>query len=228
MTISDARRMDPQPAHPTELDAPPDARLRIMRAAYESFVERGYERTSTLAIASRARVSKRELYTLFGSKQAILTACVAERAAVMRAALAQAPRCRSHAELIEALTAFGISVLRELCRPTTIGFYRLAIAEAERAPQVARALHGAGFETVDRAVDALMAAAREDGLLTGQAMLLRGTFFMGLLREDVPLHLLLGLSLGPDEPEMARRSVEAARLLVELFGRPGGRSAGAQ
>src|SRR5215467_7649224 len=44
-------------------------RGRILTAAFEVFQERGYAATSTLEIATRARVSKRELYALVGNKQ---------------------------------------------------------------------------------------------------------------------------------------------------------------
>jgi len=40
------------------------ARTRILDAAFGAFSESGYARTSTLEIATRARVSKRELYAL--------------------------------------------------------------------------------------------------------------------------------------------------------------------
>src|SRR6478736_4189735 len=55
------------------------ARGRILEAAFAAFMQKGYAATSTLEIATRARVSKRELYTLVGNKQAMLLACIAER-----------------------------------------------------------------------------------------------------------------------------------------------------
>jgi AcrR family transcriptional regulator len=39
-------------------------RERILEAAFRAFMESGYATTSTLEIATRARVSKRELYAL--------------------------------------------------------------------------------------------------------------------------------------------------------------------
>jgi AcrR family transcriptional regulator len=45
---------------------------KIVSAAFEAFVERGYAATSTLEIATRARVSKRELYALVGNKQKMM------------------------------------------------------------------------------------------------------------------------------------------------------------
>ena len=44
-------------------------RDRILAAAFAEFMKSGYASTSALKIATRARVSKRELYALVGSKQ---------------------------------------------------------------------------------------------------------------------------------------------------------------
>src|SRR5207247_2663841 len=62
-----------------------EARKRILGAALSAFMEAGYAHTSTLEIATRARVSKRELYALFGNKEAMLVACIAERAQRLKA-----------------------------------------------------------------------------------------------------------------------------------------------
>src|SRR5262249_35419829 len=51
-------------------------RERILTAAFDAFRERGYAATSTLEIATRARVSKRELYALVGNKQQMLIAAI--------------------------------------------------------------------------------------------------------------------------------------------------------
>src|SRR5262249_8297235 len=53
-------------------------RDRILEAAWQAFMKFGYAEASTLEIATRARVSKRELYALFGNKQAMLSACITD------------------------------------------------------------------------------------------------------------------------------------------------------
>src|SRR5262249_38215175 len=55
-------------------------RGRILEAAFAAFTNNGYAATSTLEIATRARVSKRDLYALVGNKQEMLMACITERA----------------------------------------------------------------------------------------------------------------------------------------------------
>src|SRR5579859_5816459 len=55
-------------------------RDRILQAAFAAFMQRGYASTTTLEIATRARVSKRELYAQVGNKQKMLMACISQRA----------------------------------------------------------------------------------------------------------------------------------------------------
>src|SRR5690348_8334553 len=92
------------------------ARERILRAAMEAFMELGYAQTSTLEIATRAQVSKRELYALFGNKQTMLAACIAHRAERMLPP-PELPAARTRDELGGLLTKLGRTVLREVSDP---------------------------------------------------------------------------------------------------------------
>src|SRR5262245_9604699 len=60
-------------------------RARILDAALAAFMSGGYSRTSTLEIARRAAVSKRDLYALVGSKSDILAHCIERRARRLQA-----------------------------------------------------------------------------------------------------------------------------------------------
>ena len=53
---------------------------RILGAAFQAFTEGGYAGTSTLDIATRAKVSKRDLDANFASKHAVLVACIQSHA----------------------------------------------------------------------------------------------------------------------------------------------------
>ena len=116
-----------------------EARKRILGAALSAFMEGGYARTSTLEIATRARVSKRELYALFGNKEAMLVACITERAQRLKAP-ADFPELRDRKILTEVLTAFGTRLLTETTDPVVVAVFRLAISETVHAPKVAQAL----------------------------------------------------------------------------------------
>ncbi len=189
-------------------------RQRILSAAFSAFTEGGYAETSTLEIASRARVSKRELYAVVGNKQEMLVACIRERATRLRAP-ADLPEPRDRDTLQRALAAFGAQLLRETTDPAVIAVFRLAIAEAVRAPEVARALHSFGRQTSRAALTAIMTQARSRGLLSGRPPEMAEQF-AGLLWGDLMITLLLGIADTPVPREITRRARSAAAAFLQL------------
>src|SRR3984893_1950726 len=141
-------------------------RERILEAAFAAFMKSGYAKASTLEIATRARVSKRELYALVGNKQEMLIACISERAKRLNVP-ADLPVLRDRQTLEQVLASFGTKLVREVSDPTVIAVFRLAIAEAVQAPEVARALNSIGREASRAALRNIMAGAKASGLLTG-------------------------------------------------------------
>jgi len=189
-------------------------RQRILRAAFSAFMEAGYAETSTLEIARRARVSKRELYALVGDKQEMLAACIRERATRLHAP-ADLPDPRDRDTLERALVVFGTQLLREITDSTVIAVFRLAIAEAVRAPEVARALHSLGRQTSRAALTAIMTQAQSRGLLSGRPPELAEQF-SGLLWGDLMISLLLRITDTPAPREIARRARSAATAFMQL------------
>jgi AcrR family transcriptional regulator len=194
------------------------ARDRILDAAFEAFMERGYAATSTLEIATRARVSKRELYGLVGNKQQMLIAAIAERATRLQAP-ADMPRLRDRATLAQVLTAFGAQLVREVSDPAVVAVFRLAIAEAVQAPEVARTLDSLGRETSRAAVRHIMTQARAAGLIDGQPADLAEQF-AGLLWRDLMISLLLGVAERPSPRAIEARARDAAAAFLRLHPSP--------
>src|SRR5580692_5011000 len=140
-------------------------RERILEAAFAAFMKSGYATASTLEIASRARVSKRELYALVGNKQEMLIACISKRAKRLDVP-ADLPLLRDRETLAQVLASLGTKLVREISDPTVIAVFRLAIAEVVQAPEVARALDSIGRETSRAALRKIMARAQDSGLLS--------------------------------------------------------------
>ena len=189
-------------------------RQRILDAAFAAFMKSGYATTSTLEIATRARVSKRELYALVGNKQEMLIACISERANRLDVP-ADLPVLRNRETLGQVLASFGTKLVREVSDPTVIGVFRLAIAEVVQAPEVARALDSIGRETSRAALRKIMAEAQASGLLTGRPAELAEQF-AGLLWRDLMVSLLLGVAERPDPREIAGRARNAAAAFLQL------------
>lgn len=180
-------------------------------------MERGYSETSTLEIATRARVSKRELYTLVGNKQDMLIASIAERATRMRWNPGEVPEPRDPEMLIRALESFGMRLLGEVSHPTVVSVFRLAIAEANRAPEVALALESQGRQANRAPLTEILTHARAAGLVQGDVSTMSERF-MALLWGDLMMRLLLRLGDPPEPSEIRRRARDAALALLKLHG----------
>lgn len=197
-------------------------RARILGAAFEAFTTQGYAGTSTLDIATRAKVSKRDLYANFSNKEAMLAACIRSRAERMRLPL-DLPPPRDRAGLAASLTAFATNLLREGSQPAVVQMFRLAIAEAKRAPEVAQAFEETGRAATRQALADRFAEAQERGLVGGGDPSEMATLYLALVWEELLLSLLLGLAPAPGPEEIARRAQKATRAFLLLVPAPAGR-----
>jgi AcrR family transcriptional regulator len=206
--------MDTDHRHGDEGDS---VESRILHVAIELFLANGFAKTSTLEIATRAKVSKRDLYSLFGSKQAMLAACITHR--VQRFRLAPAlPPARDRDGLAASLIQFGTILLREICRPPVLAVFHLAIAEAKGSPEVAQTLEAIGRQPSRQALQTLLAQAQSAGLIEPGDVGNMAAQFSALLWEDLIIGLLLGVRPPPDLGEIDRRAAGAATAFLKLYG----------
>jgi len=210
--------MPPKPPAPVPAPAPPadlSVRDRILGAAFESFIENGYAGTSTLQIATRAKVSKRDLYANFADKQAMLVACIARRSARMGLA-PDLPAPRDAKMLAAVLVGFGSTLVREVSHPTVLATFRLAAGEAERSPEVARTLHEGAREPSVKALADFLARAQTARLLGGGEPMEMATQFIALLWDGLLVNLLLGVAAPPRPEEIEPRAKRATAAFLQL------------
>jgi AcrR family transcriptional regulator len=191
---------------------------RILRAAFQAFTEDGYADTSTLEIARRAKISKRDLYANFNSKHAVLVACIKSRAERMRLP-PDLPTPRSRQMLASALTAFATNLLREGSHPSVIAAFRLAIAEAARSPEIAHAL-GAARDATSGTLADLLASTQGTGLIGPGEPSEMASQYLGLVWEGLRLELLLGIAATPGPAAAERRATTATAAFMRLYPDP--------
>jgi AcrR family transcriptional regulator len=190
-------------------------RTRILDAAFGAFMEQGYADTSTLEIATRAKVSKRELYALVGAKHELLLECI-QKAARRMALPADLGVAHDRESLAARLTALGAQLLGEVTDPKVVATFRLAIAESARAPEVARALDEIGRKAWRETLLAVMSDARSAGLLGGEPREMAEQFG-ALLWGNQMVNLLLRLVETPTQQEAASRAATAAEAVMRLY-----------
>jgi AcrR family transcriptional regulator len=206
-TLQSTQRLTPDP------DPGDEKRTRILSAALAAFQELG-PGASTLEIATRAKVSKRELYTLFSDKHDLLLACIAERTTRMRFAL-ETPLFFDRGSVREALVGFGTALLRGVSDQSTLSVFRLAIAESENSPEIARLLDSAGRETNIKALTEFLKQAQKSGqIVSGNPEALAMLFF-AMLWGDLMLRLIMRVAAPPTPREIARRARLATEALLK-------------
>ena len=94
--------------------------------------------------------------------------------------------------------------------------FRLAIAEAERSPEVARAIDD-GRKAAQRTVKELVAHAQSSGYLAPGDPATMADCFLALLREDVMMSLLLGVVSPPGRAKIEPRAADATRVFLEIY-----------
>jgi len=192
---------------------------RILGAAFKAFTQDGYADTSTLDIATRAKISKRDLYAKFSSKHAVLVACIMSRADRMRLS-PDLPTPQSRQMLASTLTGFATKLVREVSDPSVIATFRLAIAEATRSPEIAQALDVAGRDATRNALAELLANAQSNGLIGSGEPIEMATQYLGLLWEGLMVGLLLGVAAPPKPAEAERRATKATAAFMQLHPDP--------
>jgi AcrR family transcriptional regulator len=190
-------------------------RGRVLRAAFSLFHERGFSKTSMLEIATRAQVSKRDLYALFDDKHALLADGIAERARGMRQRLeSMMPAPSSREQLTATLIEVGISILQTVCNAEVLMIYRLAIAESDRSPEVGRVLDNQGREANHRALAKFLKEAQTRGLIGPGDPAALVARYAAVLWDDLLVRLLLRVRNAPGAKEISARARAASEAIL--------------
>ena len=205
------------PADAVSSDAS-EMRTRILGAAFQAFTADGYAGTTTRAIAARAKVSKRDLYAHFETKQAMLLACIESHTAKMRTPEGL-PEPLSREMLASTLTAFATTILTESSHPAVVAMFRLAVSEAERSPEVAEALQDRR-KANRRTLTEFLARAQSGGLLPpGDADDMAGRC-LALVWGDLMLGLLLGVLKRSGQTQLQRNAARAVASFLQQHPMP--------
>ncbi len=155
--------MPPKPPSKAQSDrTTPDRYRAILSAAGDVFRVKGFQRATTLDIATAAGISKRDLYALFPSKDALLDAMIRSGTDEMTAPVTLTP-ATSRAAFYGALAAFGSAFLGMLLSPKVVGMYRLAISEAPTSATLGRTLRESGARRTTEQFTEFVAAAEAAG-----------------------------------------------------------------
>jgi TetR/AcrR family transcriptional regulator of autoinduction and epiphytic fitness len=141
-----------------------ERRELLLDAAESVFVEQGYSAASMDDIAAKAGMSKKTLYRIFDTKEALFAAVIEARRAVLAAMIAEVDTRESQAADTVLRSWLG-KVAHFALAPRQVALHRLVIAEAQRAPEIARAFYHAGPNKVCQGLTEWLEQQRDAGAL---------------------------------------------------------------
>jgi AcrR family transcriptional regulator len=190
---------------------PSGRREALLQAAAEVFFEQGFVATSIGAIIERAGGSKRNIYSEFGNKEGLFSAIVTNTAD--RALSTLAIEQIEGRDLRETLTAFGRQLMAIYMSPTLIGVYRIAVTEANRFPDLVKSFYEQGPGRAASQLAEVLEGAKARGEIRADDCLRVAGHFVGMIRDNLHLQVVLGLRPPPSEQEVR----EAVASAVEIF-----------
>ena len=115
--------------------------------------------------------------------------------------------------LRETLTAFGRQLMGIYMSPTVIGVYRIAVTEANRFPDLVISFYEQGPGRAASQLAEVLEFARERGEIRTDDCLRAAGHFVGMIRDNLHLQVVLGLRPPPSDKEVGKAVASA----VEIF-----------
>jgi AcrR family transcriptional regulator len=192
--------------------AEPERRQLLLDAAESVFVELGYSSASMDDIARRAGMSKKTLYRLFETKEALFAAVIAARRATLETTT-ESGDCPDVETAEKVLRRFLGGIARFVLAPRQAALYRLVIAESQRAPEIAHAFHREGPSMARAPLSNWLAQQNARGTLRVADPVSAASMLFSMVIADLQMCLLVGEIRPPDDAQIDQ-SVNRA---VDLF-----------
>lgn len=187
-----------------------ERRRRLIAVAEKVFVEQGYGAASMDEIAQDAGMSKKTLYQLFDTKEALFAAVITDR---MRALGEGAEEAAGARPLKEAVVEYLCEAARFILSPRHVALFRVLIGEAWRAPGMARAFDNACAGRGKSVLARWLAQEVEAGRLELDDPVQAAGMLFGMVVGEPHHRMLMGEGRPPSRAAIERR----VRKAVDIF-----------
>lgn len=171
----------------------------LLNVAAEVFLEKGYNATSLDEIISRAGGSRRNIYTQFGGKEGLFKNLIMEIAEQALQSMRQ--NLDKERDLCDSLFDFANRLLSALFMPSVLNLTRLALSEGIRFPELSRIYFENGPNSAAENLVLLLEAAKNRGEIMCIDSNIAASQFVGMLRDNIYLQVLLRLRPAPKQGE---------------------------
>jgi TetR/AcrR family transcriptional regulator of autoinduction and epiphytic fitness len=187
-----------------------ERRRRLIAVAEKVFVEQGYGAASMNEVAQDAGMSKKTLYQLFDTKEALFAAVITDR---MRALSEGAEKGAGARPLKDAVVEYLYEAACFILSPRHVALFRVLIGEAWRAPGMAQAFDNACAGRGKSVLARWLAEETEAGRLDLEDPVQAAGMLFGMVVGEPHHRMLMGEGRPP-----SRTAIEArVRKAVDIF-----------
>ena len=205
----------PEAAFSGEATSP--KRAAIIAAATDLFTHAGYGAVSMDAIAAKAGVSKRTVYSHFPGKDVLFAAVMTRHCGTV--AGADGWVLDPEVEPRQMLTDRGRRFLKLITSPEAVALFRTVTAEAERFPELGRAFFETGPKCWAGSFEDYLRAQHQKGRLRIPDPTLAAKFLFSLLKDPLHLRCMLGVQGKVTEAEIAAHVENVVDAFLEHYRR---------
>ena len=221
-------QITPAKTNATRRGRPPRERAgevedRILEAALQVFIARGYEGASIDEIAEVARAGKPSIYARFTNKETLFREVVIRWAQKSGEMVGSA----TSGTILERFQSAGVLIVQRAIRAETIGLIRSVIGEATRHPDLATTIHYAmrahGTATAMKLLAELAEAKELKSLPAFAPANIEATtrYFIDLVLLPMMISSLFHADLTPVKSQMEDHAREAATFFLRGCGYSG-------
>lgn len=175
-------------------------RRAFLDAANAAFLEKGYANTTLGDIIAKSGGSRQTLYALFGGKQGLFEAIVAERnTEIFRPLRAEGQLDRAPEDV---LVEIGTRFVQMVLAPEALGMFRVVVAEGPSMRELSERFWDVGPARTITAFESYFAEQTRRGMLNLADAKQAGRQFQGMLLGNFHLQCLIGVREIPSADEI--------------------------
>lgn len=171
-------------------------REKIVAAARQVFLDKGFERATISEAAKLARVSSATVYIYFETKDRLFDAVTAAAMAPFDTVFAQTEDVAGDPRTV--LIRMALAYFGFLTDPAVRGLYRIIVAEADHRPDLAERAYGAAHTTLGAVLRRRLIQFDAEGVLKVPDPAMAARLFQGMVEHTaLSIPLLRGAATPP-------------------------------
>jgi TetR/AcrR family transcriptional regulator, mexJK operon transcriptional repressor len=191
-----------------------DARRKaIIDAAWQVFLEKGFERATLGEIISLSKGSRTTLYEAFGGKEGLFETMIVDKCRTVIDSLQL--ELREGIKPDQVLLEFATRFTEEIFTHENPKIIHLVVSESQRFPKVAEYLFRHGPDRVQQKVADYFRAATAAGELTVEDPDLAADLFLSLIQGQWQFRLLARTTAAPSKEQLHRQVALAIRIFLQ-------------